>query len=372
MPLKLRTGLVAFGSFALLSVALADSSTLRVATWNISDYTGGRTADIQNAVYGAFNGLSMSPDVIMAQEIESSAAASAFVAALNGATGSPGDWTASYAPLTGTDVTNDQAVFYRTSKVSIPTAPTLVKAAAGTAGNPRDVYRWDLGLVNDSVSETLSVYDCHLKAGSASTDDARRQAATDAIRADANGLDASHHVLFGGDMNVQTSTQGSYQSLVGAGTSAKGRLYDPIGSPGNWNNNAAFKYIHTQDPSGPGGMDDRYDQLLLDSTFNDGKGLEYVGKFGTTFSTTTWNDPNHSYRVWGNDGTSFNQSLTIAGNAEVGASIAQSLVNCATPQGGHLPVFLDLSYSINPTPEPASLAALGMGALVLLRRRRKA
>ena len=93
---------------------------------------------------------------------------------------------------------------------------------------------------------------------------------------------------------------------------------------------------------------------------------------GTPYSTTTWNDPNQSYRVWGNDGTSFNKSLTIAGNAEVGASIAQSLVNDATPAGGHLPVFLDLTYQINPTPEPSAFAALGLGTLAFLRRRRKA
>ena len=378
--LLLRRSLALSSLLCLVAVASGDTSTVRVATWNISAYTGDRTADIQNVIYGSFQGRSMTPDVIMAQEIQSASAASAFLTALNG-TSLANDWAASYANLTGTSATNDQVVFYRSSKVVIPTAPTLVKAAAGTASNPRDVYRWDLSLANDATTEFLSVYDVHLKAGTFSdtsgngggvTNAKRRQDATDAIRANADSLPGNYHALIGGDFNVQRSDETDYQSLVGLGTNPRGRFVDPIGSPGVWNNNGNFRYIHTQDPSGAGGMDDRHDQLLLDSSFGDGSGLEYVGRFGTAYSTTTWNDPNHSYRAWGNDGTSFNAMLTTTNNQMVGASIAQSIKNAATANGGHIPVFLDLSYTVNPVPEPSAFAAVGLGALALVRRRRKA
>jgi hypothetical protein len=74
----------------------------------------------------------------------------------------------------------------------------------------------------------------------------------------------------------------------------------------------------------------------------DGVGMDYIGNPTLRWNLGTFADPNHSYRVWGNDGTSFNMPLTVAGNANVGPTIAQALINAATTSGGHLPLFLDL------------------------------
>lgn len=115
-------------------------------------------------------------------------------------------------------------------------------------------------------------------------------------------------------------------------------------------------------------MDDRFDQVLIGGGLADGVGTDYVGNTQIAYSTTTWNDTNHSYRVWGNDGTSFNSSLTTTGNSMVGSSIAQSLINTSTTAGGHLPVFLDLKYAV--VPEPASMMILGVGLAAILKRRR--
>ncbi|MBC8135660.1 MAG: PEP-CTERM sorting domain-containing protein [Fibrella sp.] len=111
-------------------------------------------------------------------------------------------------------------------------------------------------------------------------------------------------------------------------------------------------------------MDDRFDVLLTSGNLGDGVGLDYLGSFGTPYSTTTWNDLNHSYRAWGNDGSSFNAVLNTTSNAMVGNSIATSLRNTAT-NGGHLPVFLDLRFNVAAVsvPEPGTL---GLMALALL------
>ena len=352
VPVRLRHALAALtGLIAVASGGFAHAQ-LRVAAWNISNWTGAdRIADVQTAVYGVFNGRSMSPDIILAQEFATASSLTAFVNALNTASGSPGDWTA--APfVTGAD-TQSVCVF-RTSKVTLVgnRTWTIAIGSSATTDQPRNTYRYDLRPVGYSAAATtIAMYSVHLKSGSASTDIARRLVETQRIRDNAEGVDtngtgtgkpAAYQFLVGGDLNTQSSSQSAYAELVGSQTNNAGRLFDPIASPGSWNGNGTFRYIHTQDPSGTGGMDDRHDQILLSAGLIDGQGLDYIGNPALAFSTTTWNDPNHSYRCWGNDGSSFNTSLATTTNAQVGPVIAQALRNCATTAGGHLPVYLDM------------------------------
>ena len=133
--------------------------------------------------------------------------------------------------------------------------------------------------------------------------------------------------MAGGDYNVRSSSEAFYQKLTK--TTSAGQLFDPInssytGTGGNitWYNTSTYRFLHTQDPYGAGGMDDRDDFILTGSSLRDGQGLEYIGSKTAAYSTTTWDDTNHSYRVWGNDGTSFNSTLTVTNNAMVGDTIA--------------------------------------------------
>jgi hypothetical protein len=320
---------------------------LRVASWNVTNYSNtlpdARDPAFKTALYAQYQGRSLAPDVLIAQEFTSPAAAAAFLSLLNSAPGSPGDWAA--APyINGPDT--DNAFFYRTSKVTF-VAVTTVSLGGSAPEPPRNTERYDIRPWGYGPGATLACYSTHMKAGTTTSDQARRLVEAQRIRDDAGSLPPDVRFLVAGDFNIRSSSEAAYQALVAQQPSA-GRFVDPIATPGVWYSNPDRRFVHTQAPGGApsstGGMDDRFDQVLLDAGLIDGMGFSYIGSPAIPYSTVTWDDPNHSYRVWGNDGTSYNQALTITGNQMVGPTIAQALWSAATvsTDGGHLPVFLDL------------------------------
>jgi endonuclease/exonuclease/phosphatase family metal-dependent hydrolase len=342
------------------SVPSVASAQLRVCAWNLSVYGGGRQADLTTAFFApvpaglSLEGQSMSPDIVIATEVLSQTAVDQMVAYLNAGQGVT-DWAA--APfINGPDT--DAGFFYRSSKVEYLQTVIISQATGSTSLPPRHTYRYDVKLAGygDVVGARLACYATHMKSSDGATDQQRRLLEANKVRDNANGLDTNGPgtalppgtpFLIGGDFNIQSSSQLAYQRMVGSEATNVGRFFDPIHSPGSWNNNCAFRFIHTQDPStsGQGGMDDRHDQILIGGILTDGPGFDYVGNSDLTFSTTTWDDPNHSYRCWGNDGSNCNGSLRVSGNTMVGPAISQALINVANSggsSGGHLPVFLDL------------------------------
>lgn len=342
---------------------------VRLTEWNVTGWeladVGARGAAFQTAFYGITpGGLQMAPDIVVAQEMEQSggtgqANVNAFRDLLNTAAGSPGDWAA--APFVvngGAGGGEGNALFYRTSKIVWISTATL-NANTGTGANqaPRDNQRWLVRLVGyNSVGAQLYIYGGHFKAGDTSGDQARRNPEATRIRNDTNAITTSTpgaRFVLCGDFNIQDSAQLAYQYLVGSGAGfpvgdprliASGRFFDPINTPGNWNNNGAFRNVHTQEPGSM--MDDRHDQILISSSLTDGTGLDYIGNINIPYATVAgaWDDPNHSYRCWGNDGNHFNQAINSGTNTQVGPTIAGALVTTVGTgsAGGHLPVFLDM------------------------------
>ncbi len=329
----LMSAVVAMGAIAPLA-----SAQLRVVTWNVTNYISGRDAAFQTSIYGEFMGRSMSPDVILGQEFQTEGSVTSFLNILNTASGSPGDWAA--APFfNGPDT--DNAFFYRTSKVDY-LGRTLVSMGGLAPNHPRNLDRYDIRLKGYTTAEsTIACYCTHMKAGGTDTDEARRLDEAIPMRDDAESLPAGWHFLVGGDLNVETFLDDGYVELISTQVNDDGRFFDPIKLPGGWSNSPAFATIHTQDPVGAGGMDDRYDQILVSASLIDNEGTDYDGDATIAYSLVTWDDPNHSYRSWGNDATSFNASLTTTGNTMVGPTIAQALKDSCL-SAGHLPVFLDI------------------------------
>ena len=354
----------------MLCACLAAGSAwgqLRVATWNVTYYSGGRSNEFRTAIYGAFQGRRLAPDVLIGQEFLSAAAVDEFLLILNFAPGSPGDWAA--APfVNGPD--SDSALFYRTSKVRLVGTRVVAFGSTAPGNQPRNTMRYDIQprLLDGYApsrerrdpwfDSTIALYSSHMKAGSTTDDQQRRLVEAERIRSDAAALPSTWHFLVAGDFNIQRSTQAAYQELVGPKSPDLGRFLDPINTPGNWNNNSAFRFVHTQDPAGQ--MDDRLDFILLSGNLVDGDSMDYLGDPSQPYSTSTWDDPNHSYRAWGNDGSSYNQPISVSTNTMVGADIAQALRDSSL-NGGHLPVVLDLLVF----PSISRLEAVRFGAASL-------
>ena len=336
----------------LLIVGTADAQ-LRVANWNVTFYSDGRVTEFQTAIFAqAPSGIQFWPDVLIAQEILGAEGGNNFKNLLNSYTDARGPGPRDYevAPISGV---SQNALFYRTSKVSLISSVRL-STGTGTCATcpPRDNERYLVRLAGyNSAAEPgtgpeLYLYAAHMKAGRTAEDQARRTPESIRLRNDTATLPANANFILGGDFNIQKSSQTAFQNLVGGATI--GRFFDPINTPGDWNNNCTYKWVFTQDPAtnSSGGIDDRLDFLLISAALKDGSGLNYIGNTNSNYNdwcaaNNNWNNPNHSYRSWGNDGFVCDADMRTTGNSMVGTAIASALA-ASQLTTGHLPVYLDL------------------------------
>ncbi|MGQ0628209.1 MAG: PKD domain-containing protein [Phycisphaerales bacterium] len=385
----------------MMAATLALSSTavaqLRIASWNVTNYNTDTSRDpaFRTSFYGVIPaglqlaGRSMAPDVIVGQEFISQTGVTNFRNLLNNAPGSPGDWVAGPF-VNGADT--DSAFFYRSSRVTYLRTVVTAVGSSDTNNQPRNTYRYDFHPIGyPAAASTIGVYSVHLKAQGGTNDAGRRLIECQRIRDNAEGvntngatsaLPAGYNFIVAGDLNITSSSAAEYQELVGSQAVNTGRVFDPIATPGTWNNAGSFRMVATQEQTG--NMDDRFDQMLFSTGLLNGSGLEYIGNsavpyrtpitpaFGTApIDNTRWNDPNHSYRSWGNDGTTFNAGIAVLQttnngvavnreNGMVGATIAQALIDSADGNG-HLPIFADFRVP----PRVQSVASINFGQVTI-------
>lgn len=297
--------------------------TLRIATYNLLNYPG--TDSATRNPYFRIVVHTIRPDVLVVQEMTSQAGVDGFLSNVMNAY-HVGQY--STVPFNNGPDT-DNSVFYKTSKLSFAGAtyiPTPLRDIAE--------YRF---LMSGST-DTLHVFSLHLKANQPDT--LARLAEATVLRNYLNGLPPGSKFVTGGDYNVYRSTDPGFQKLIGSEANDNGRCKDPLDAVGNWNNNFAFRLVHTQSPrvrsfggGSTGGMDDRFDMLL------------------TSYSLDSSIIPS-SYTSYGNDGNHFNDSINRLPNAVVPDSVANALHYAAD----HLPVFADFVF------EPVTSVSLAEGS----------
>lgn len=335
----------------LMSLGPATSEAdSRIATYNLLFYDSGSTARHPSFITVL---AALDADVLCVQEIANASAVNQFLTGVLNATGGPGaadPYVAATFTETGTNL--DVALYYRPNRFTeIPSGYQVIPSSA-----PRDTFRWRLRPVEDSSgANDVYIYGMHLAASDASQ---RALQAADA-RANANALPAGSHFIYLGDLNLQNTSEGAYQQFVGSQADNDGRAFDPLNPfnvTQNWSGNGAFAIMHTQSPHAnnpdpppgavSGGLDDRFDLLLISYSLNDGAAPDYVS--GT-------------YKAFGNDGQHFNNDINDPPTIPEGTAMANAL----HATSDHLPVYLDVDFQIISPPIITTPSFLNVGAVLV-------
>ena len=193
--------------------------------------------------------------------------------------------------------------------------------------NPGDLARGDTSFV--------VVYIAHFKAGSSLDDQLQREKMASAVMNYHSNNHASKNYLLAGDLNLRSSAEQAYQTLV-QHSNSNIRFYDPIERSGAWNSNSTFADIHTQSTRSAstnsgcfsgGGLDDRFDFILCGSELLNGT-LDITYLVG-------------SYKALGNDGLHFNKDILSPSNASAPEEIIAAIYDLSD----HLPVYLELEVN---------------------------
>lgn len=312
----------------ILSIPLqAQRDTLRVVFYNVLKFPGS-TGDRADSMRVIFDYLK--PDIICLTELNNEAGADLI---LSNALNHTNPTQYARAPyLNGFDT--ETLVMFNTQKLMLATYDSISTAGSTSTGSSRYIgytrlYYRDPFLSVHRDTQYVDVIGMHL---TASNDVGPIESRRIQSRMLKEWLDVRPHVkyiLAGGDLNLYTSSEPSYQILLDSGIM---KLYDPISRPGDWSNNATFADIHTQSTrvrafngGATGGMDDRFDFILMsDSILRNGSPLKYI---------------NGSYTAVGNTGLLFNDSLT---HPPVSNLVPWDVLSAMYHVSDHLPVYAEV------------------------------
>ena len=191
----------------------------------------------------------------------------------------------------------------------------------------RNIYEFKM--VENSSGDTLRIYSVHLKASSGTSNEQQRLAEVNVLRSVTDTLPAGSYYMVMGDFNIYGSTEPAYTALLNQAT--PGYFVDLFNLTGTWNN-ASYAPYHTQSTrtrqfggGANGGLDDRFDMILMSQSIIDAGGIDYVAD---------------SYIPYGNDGQHYNDSINQPPNLAVGQEIADALHYSSD----HLPVIASFSF----------------------------
>ncbi len=322
---------------AVLAAFLAAGTTLstaqtvvKVMSYNTLNFPLGTMPNRQDTLKKVLNYVQ--PDLLLLQEVRTSQGLNLLLT--QSCSELPGAYAAApfVANQSGFGGSNDlqQCLIYNTEVFGLADDYTIET-------DLRDINVYKLFFAEDALEtggDTTFVYafNTHFKAGSEDSDQNDRTDMAEIAVGELNSLPNNSYILFGGDFNMQSSSEPGYQLLLSGGGS--NTLGDPIDAPGNWGASSyPFKEHHTQatranqifnDGVG-GGLDDRFDFILVSNVMK------------TAASPVRYRF--NSYKSLGNTGFCYNQDITdCAGNNDVPLDILRAMYYFSD----HLPVVMEL------------------------------
>lgn len=298
-------------TFFCTGYSQAQVDTLRIATYNLLNFPDATS----NSRITHFRTVldSIDPDILVVQELTAATGLTTFLNEVMNNNGN--DYLA--APfIDGFDT--DNGLFYKSEKIMLLGNQNIQTSLRAIT---------EYVLLSNEVQ--FSIYSIHLKASQGSDNENKRLAEATILRTKLNSLFSSSNFIVAGDFNIYRSTEPAYTKLTGSEADNDGKLFDPINRPGNWHNTFTFRSIHTQSTrttafgdGSTGGLDDRFDLILVSKSVLESGGLEVLPG---------------SYTTFGNDGGHFNSSINAGTNTAVSATVANALHLASD----HLPIFVD-------------------------------
>lgn len=191
-------------------------------------------------------------------------------------------------------------------------------------------------LVNSPDTVFLYCMVAHLKAGSDWEDENERNSEVLKAMSYLKGNFEPGNFLFMGDFNIYKSAENAFQNMINY-TEYEYRFYDPINQIGHWHNDYDYANIHTQsthsswnDCAASGGMDDRFDFILISESIRDGsERVIYLPG---------------SYKAIGQDGKHFNEAVN---DYPTNTSVPPDVLSALYKNSDHLPVYCELYIGEN-------------------------
>ena len=293
---------------------------VKILTYNVLNYPNYVNELTKNAKYQIIFDEAQ-PDIVAVQEILSQAAVNQFLSNTLGSSFSAATF------FNGPDT--DNALFYKDSILTVLTAEII-------PNTPRYITKYVLQ--HNFTQDIFVIFIAHFKAGDTQSDEFNREQEAARLRIFTDQFSQGTNFILVGDLNLYRSTEQAYIRLLDQ--TNDGYFLDPIDRPGYWHTSSSFADVHTQstrvvqlqDGGSIGGLDDRFDFILVSKALMDFGGVDYV---------------EDSYWAFGNDGQHFNQQI-VNPPYPISEQIAFALHDVSD----HLPVVAEFDFGVVNDVEP--------------------